>query len=370
MQSLFCREPLGPARPPLVGAVRRAPSVRTGEVGELVPLTHRSESLAPDGTRAAVRDLGIDRISTVLPVHRAADALRRDRHRQVPIGGAAARLELRGRPGGERIRIDVNPARVLDPSNFGPLPAYSLSEAYQAVVDALDLPSLVHPVRPFQEGSLTGIHVARDLEHVDHLQPIFWSLLRLPRRVGGRARAYFDRDGHIEGIQVGGARQHRVLYDKTEQLRREHGAIVAGGRLRFEVRAGAEWLLRAELRTLQDLTPSAVLAFARRHWEQALFGTEVMAFPGIAQRVEATDWRDVTKSSFLGDLHRLSEGIALQSSNDRKAKFFRQLRELGMPAVVPLTEPVDSAFSTRLDFDTGRELAGGGTTRYESWRET
>jgi hypothetical protein len=304
-----------------------------------------------------VNGLGVDAISLKLRVAHAVEALRRDRQRQVPVGGAAAFFELRG----EHVRLEVKPpAKVLDPTDLGPLPVERLSEMLDRVLRATRLLDLVEPVGPFERSYVTRVDGTRDFHGVpDQLAVlVFEALSHVPRRIGGRARGIHARDGRLEGVQVGGGPQHSKLYRKSEQLW-TRGFPAPPGIVRFEVEAHADWLRRADIVTLDDVTPDAVEALARRRWDASLFGSEVVGWERLNDLTRAIDWgRVVSRSQWLGDAVRLALGEDLGGSSDRRQAFYRHQRELGVPAVVAPWAPVGGRFSARLDFETGELVVG------------
>jgi len=266
----------------------------------------------PDGPA-----VGIDRMTLVMPVHSAAPDLRRDRRRQMPVGGAAPVLQLQGQSPNESVRLDLNPAKV-DPASTGSLPVGAMAEVIETVASAFDLEKLVELQGPLLKAKLTRLDAACDFAEVPHRQTVFEAQLHLPRRRNGEAHAYSAKDGGISGLVVGGKREFVKLYTRDD------------GSLRFEVQACRDWLDRAAITGVQDITQERVDALARRRWESSLFGMPVVGMEDMIERVQATDWTDAVKSRLLGDLLRISMGHKPEWSNDRRASFYKRFREIGV----------------------------------------
>lgn len=305
-----------------------------------------TSALGPPGEAAPTGPgAGVDRVSMMMAVHSAAPDLRRDRHRQMPVGGAAPRIELHGQPGDESVRLDLNPSRVLNPTSTGPLPPEAMAEALDEVASAFELDNLVELEEPLSKARLTRLDAAQDFLDVNHAQTVFEAQLHFPRHRDGAVRAHSARDGGLTGVQVGGKREFCKLYVKDD------------GRVRFEVQARQDWLDAADISDVEDITPARVDALARRRWDSSLLGMPVVGMDELIERVEASDEKDVIKSRFLGDLDRISMGHVPEWSNDRRSSFYTIQRRLGV-ALAPGTLG-KGRFTIRLDFDTATEVVEG-----------
>jgi hypothetical protein len=304
-----------------------------------------NQSLGPLGDEPRGHHVGVDRVSVMMPVHDAAPDLRRDRHRQMPVGGAAPRIELRGQPGNLSLRLDLNPSKVLYPTSTGPLPPEAVAEALDAVATAFDLDRLVNFREPLGQARLTRVDTTVDFREVVHAQILFEAQLHLPRGRDGECRAYSAKGGGLTGVQVGGKREFVKLYEKDDGL------------LRYEAQARRDGLDRAGMGTVADITRETVEALARRRWDAALFGLPVVGTDDLMDRIQATDWRGDVKSRLLGDLMLISSGRKPQWSNDRRASFYKLLTEIG---VIPAPGVLGKGrFTIRLDFDTATEVVEG-----------
>ena len=245
-------------------------------------------------------------------------------------------------------KLEFNPSRLIDPEGF------SLASV-GASIEACDLAwsiaeQFVRPACSIQEARLKRMDVARDFEGVQSPAFFLQGLRAIRRPYARRSFTYNDPQRNMaETLYVGSGAGGARLYDKHS----ETAGGVPEGSVRFEVEARSRWLAKWGMRTLADVRSENVLRLARERFDWSGMGNEVAAAERVVELVTRSELSPASQRAFLGHLLMTAKGYPSKLSNDSAAKFNRLQRELG---VVIASDPFAESFTSRLDFDSGREV--------------
>lgn len=335
---------------------------------------------------------GVDRLTVTFPVRRVqADAFgqkmtrRRGGEDQVSYGEHvtlvrdAGTPERAGKPlagvyvgateieGVSFLRLDANPARLLDPAGHSLLPTDKIEHAAMLMWAVGE--NFADPMCAPEDCNVTRVDVARDFPlevapaefYVRGLQNI-----RRPyaRRVGVWSSA---QHGNAQTLHVGSGAGMVRLYDQ------EAAYGVTNG-LRWECEARKGWLYGDGKVRLRDLSGARLEALARDRWEWSRMGTEVKAAVNVVEAIEAKVCRcrerglgecadkdahmtRVVADRLLGKLVREAYGVG-GTSRTSAWRYEKLSRVLGQVPVADLfAQGMTVDYTGRLDFESGREVA-------------
>jgi hypothetical protein len=280
------------------------------------------------------------------------------------IDGATVKVEDGWfRDGGAQLRVEFNPSRIVDPEGV----SIATVEKGNAALDDVLTEIGIGPLDP-DDVNMTRLDVAKDFDGVRYGPQLIASIVQQPHDARWQVGGEVLPDGTWGSMWAGSDGQFAKLYDKGAE-----SLLAPPGRYRFEVRARGKakrgWLELHEIVTAADVTRERAEALARWGFDHANLGTPVIVRDGIARRVSnMANWSPAKKSSFLGDLCMLQEGLLARSTTRRRA-FRRECEEVGVVIARGIAGPTpEGRFVARLDYDTAREIAADDREREESRR--
>lgn len=207
------------------------------------------------------------------------------------------------------------------------------------------------------------LDVTRDFDRVEDISRYLTGWMRHPAAPYATTCDFHvnPRTGQLETLYVGTQTSGRVVfYDKSAQS----PGKARPGTGRFEVQAKPPWLSRyGGIESVSDLSTDTVRALLQDRWEWSGFSAPISGRSTFLQRVEAlTDehgkpWRRTKKAGYIAHhLWAATGGPVDQPSKSLKAEYNRALLKTGMlvfdrDSGAPVPGP-----TSRLDFQTGREV--------------
>lgn len=356
-------------------------ATRSG-VAPRVPLSNRrgtrALSAAP-GPRPEV-PVGLDRLSLSFPVsgfetsETAWDTVTRKaagRHGSTATYGKVIRLEdgrqvhvgaqLREDAGEDREgiltgRIDLNPSKVADPTDWR-------LRGIEAVAPAVEFGRemalrLVEPVTEPQEWNVTRSDTARDFTQVANPSRLLRGLAPVHRAWARRNLVHADPTKHgAQTLMVGSGAGVVRAYDKHAETQGK----APEGSLRWEAECRRGWLEQyGGVKVLGDLNAEAVQRLAWNRWDWSAMGVKVSATNRVVEKVWRSEgYTDREKALFLGYLlSQASDWAWLPGSTHTLAKFRKMQREIGVTLSPGDLDGEGEGLVSHLDFETGREVIG------------
>lgn len=269
-------------------------------------------------------------------------------------------------------KVEGNPARHLDPGGCSLAPAEVVLDVLGEMFSTAEGLGVQIRTDP-QDARVKRLDVARDFRGVGIPSFYVRGLQNIKRTHARSSYTYNNPQRNAAetlwvGSKTGGAR----LYDQWEAYG-DKGA--PQGSLRFEVEARGGWLDKVGIRSVGDVSASAVERLALTRWEWSKMGTRVEGAASVVDAVErmicrhprgARGLRDcgcdgLTRARadrLLGQLVRESLGVSATLSKSSASEYNKLKDLLG---VVPSAELLSSACSVsvagRLDYASGLEVA-------------
>lgn len=198
------------------------------------------------------------------------------------------------------------------------------------------------------------VHIVRDFDHIGNPSLLLAGLGR-GRQPGRTTVLRTSFAGVTESVTVGTKTSWSAeMYDKL----RESGGFAPAGRVRFEARLKTRRLQGGWadahggcVRVVADLTEEKMTMLAKGTFDLVGFGEAAATRDEVVRRVEASGLKSQEKTNLLGHLLYQSVGMSSPLSEVTATKYERLARELGVRL-----HPDALLSSTRLDWDTGREV--------------
>lgn len=293
-------------------------------------------------------------------------------------------LFVRRNAGTREATIEFNPSRVIEPLGWRVWSVERCRRALDVVREFINDARIEIISGAPESGELRRVDVARDFTvepTAGPAQRFIAALTPLRRPYCHRHLAVWDQGEEQWGqLIVGGKRDQVTLYVKErvdyvfDEPVDEDGSPAPRDMylkptpllptddqemLRFEVRGRKDWLQRAGLSLVSDLTHERVLAFARERWEWSRMGSEITSPDGLLYRIAKTNvLDDGERAAFAGWLAGQQHGIELPTmSRGQARKFQRAAVALGVAddqLLLPARSPKRSDRRTQLDFRLGR----------------
>ena len=248
-------------------------------------------------------------------------------------------------------KIELNPARVLDPDGCSLAPAAAVAGVVREALSQAGC--LVRLPEDLESLRVKRLDVARDFEGISSPPELLRALAPLHRPWARRNLIHADpsRNG-AQTLMVGSAAGVMRAYDKHA----ESPEKVPEGVLRFEVEARDRWAERyGGMRRLGDVTEANVLVLARNRWEWSQMGAEVVKGPeAVRAKLARTGLSGAQQRAFIGYLWEQACGGTFDGSSHTLVKYRGLQRELGIAPAELFSS--SEGVVVRLDFDSGREV--------------
>jgi hypothetical protein len=273
--------------------------------------------LAQDGD-----GFGVDRITTVVAVRppdytsvrwqenrlRPSGSSRwlRSQAVELHVGGAHGYLEVTRLPDGSVARLDINPARIHDPSGHSLWPTadlpYAISAAWAVATE------WVEPMAEITMASVKRIDLARDLTGIESIPALLEALPGAPAPHARRRVLDHDGTGTPTTFTVGNKTGGLVrVYD------RQHHDPSLRGAVRVEVQSQS-WTERyGGIKTVADLAPTHLAALFLDRWEWAGLDLSVRSSSDMLRAVanlsdeDGMPWSQAKRERFVGAM--VMEGL-------------------------------------------------------------
>jgi hypothetical protein len=291
-------------------------------------------------------------VTTMLP---GRDSERRNYGTSEKIGAASGFVGVSViKATGQAIgKVEVNPSKVLDPDRWQ---MADVAECRAAMVRAWRVAGeFMAPVVPLEEARVRRIDVGRDFGNVGRAAEVIRGLAPIPRRWARRNLVHADpaRNG-AQTLMVGSGAGVARLYDKWAETDGE----APQGTVRFEAQCRSDWSEKyGGLRVLGDVTDESVAGLAVNRWEWSAMGAEVSGLNRVVDQVLSCEaLSDREQTLFLGYLVRQAAGDSVGLTGSATLAKYRKLqRELGI-VCDPGSLDASSGVTSRLDWETGREI--------------
>lgn len=252
--------------------------------------------------------------------------------------------------------VEFNPSRWVDPTGWTAAPLLDVHSVIGLAWESVS--TVFEPVIDLPDAEVRRLDIARDFVGVEHPNHYLMRLDTNARAIRTLQRTHFvsGKNGGWTLQLTNGSGKHIRMYDKHRQTQ----GRAPEGSIRFEVELHG-WLRNhgSNIRTVSDITPSAVCRAARYWWHESRFGTPLASADDMYARIhEVLDGKRNSASlatAVYGYLRRKQEGDeTIDLSSDTRRHYEQTLRQ----AEAFLLRD-DSSPSTRaLDLDAGTEVSG------------
>ena len=250
--------------------------------------------------------------------------------------------------------VEFNPSRWVDPTGWVAAPLLDVHSVIGLAWDSVS--TVFEPEVDLPDAEVRRLDIARDFVGVEHPNHYLMRLDTNARAIRTLQRTHFvsGKNGGWTIQLTNASGKHIRMYDKHRQTQ----GRAPEGTIRFEVEMHG-WLRNhgSDIRTVSDITPSAISRAARYWWHESRFGTPLASADDIFARIhEVLDGKRNSASlatAVYGYFRRKQEGDeTIDLSSDTRRHYEQTLQK----AETSLFRDGLSSSTRALDLDAGTEV--------------